>query len=393
MDQLSVGMFGTSRKENERRLPIHPLHMDRIEAGLRARIFLERGYGERFGVADAQLAPMVAGLRSREQLIAGCDVAVLPKPTERDVAELREGQVLWGWPHCVQDYAVTQLGIDHRLTMIAWEAMNYWTTGGAFGVHVFHKNNELAGYCSVLQALQLRGTTGAYGRRLRAAVISFGATARGAVTALNALGVSDVTVLTHRNVPSVASPIPSVRMVHFETAAEDRGRILVLTLDGPVPIAEFLATHDIVVNCVLQDTDAPLMFVTADELRLFASGSLFVDVSCDEGMGFEWARPTSFAEPMSTVGGTMHYYGVDHSPSYLWDSATWEISEALIPHLRVVMGGPDVWDRDETIRRAIEIRDGVIRNRKIVSFQRRSAEFPHAPWDGATAEDAERLRR
>ena len=41
------------------------------------------------------------------------------------------------------------------------------------------------------------------------------------------------------------------------------------------------------------------------------------------------------------------------------------------------MDGPDAWDRDQTIRRATEIRDGVIRNPKILSFQRRSAEFPH----------------
>ena len=379
MNQLSLGVCGISRKENEHRLPIHPLHLDRIEPGLRARIFLERGYGERFGLADAQLAPMVAGVCSRQQLIADCDVIVLPKPTGHDVAGLREGQVLWGWPHCVQDYAVTQLGIDRRLTLIAWEAMNYWTADGSFGVHVFHMNNELAGYCSVLQSLQLLGTTGTYGRRVRAAVISFGATARGAVNALTALGIPDVTVLTHRNVPAVASPIPSVRMVHFEAAPEDPARILVLTPGGPVPIAEFLSGHDIVVNCVLQDTDAPLMFVTRDELPLFAPGSLFVDVSCDEGMGFEWARPTSFAEPMFAVGGAMHYYGVDHSPSFLWNSATWEISEALIPHLRTVMDGPGAWDRDQTIRRAIEIRDGVIRNPKILSFQRRSAEFPHTP--------------
>jgi alanine dehydrogenase len=47
-------------------------------------------------MADAQLAPMVAGVCSRQQLIARCDVIVLPKPTEHDVAELREGQVLWG---------------------------------------------------------------------------------------------------------------------------------------------------------------------------------------------------------------------------------------------------------------------------------------------------------
>jgi alanine dehydrogenase len=377
MEPLSLGLFGSSRKENEHRLPVHPRHLDRIDADLRERIFLEQGYGERFGMADVRLAPLVAGLRSRQQLLTGCDVVVLPKPAEQDIAELRAGQVLWGWPHCVQDYAVTQLGIDHRLTMIAWEAMNYWTTDGSFGVHVFHMNNELAGYCSVLHALQLRGRTGAYGPRLRAVVISFGATARGAVTALAALGIFDVTVLTHRQVPQVASPIPSVRMVHFEPVAGEPGRILVRTRNGPVPIAEFLAQHDIVVNCVLQDTDAPLMFVMRDELGLFAPGSLFVDVSCDEGMGFEWARPTSFAEPLFAVGGGLYYYAVDHSPSYLWNSATWEISEALLPHLRTVMDGPAAWDRDETIRRAIEIRDGVIRNPKILSFQRRSAEFPY----------------
>lgn len=70
MEQLSLGMFGISRKENERRLPIHPLHLDRIEADLRGRIFLERGYGERFGMSDAQLGPMVAGVRSRRELVA-----------------------------------------------------------------------------------------------------------------------------------------------------------------------------------------------------------------------------------------------------------------------------------------------------------------------------------
>ena len=58
MGQLSLGVCGTSGKENEHRLPVHPLHMDPIDAGLRAGIFLERGYGERFGMADAQLAPM-----------------------------------------------------------------------------------------------------------------------------------------------------------------------------------------------------------------------------------------------------------------------------------------------------------------------------------------------
>jgi alanine dehydrogenase len=377
MDQYSLGVIARSRKDDEQRLAIHPLHVDRIEADLRRRIYLEQGYGERFGVPDEQLADHVAGLRTRDQLLAECDVILCPKPLAQDLAEMREGQVLWGWPHCVQNEDITQLGIDRRLTLIAFEAMNHWSADGSFDLHVFHKNNELAGYCSVLHAMQLVGTTGDYGRPLRAAVISFGATGRGAVTALNAHGVGDVHVLTHREVAAVASPIHSAHMVHFECDADSPARCHTLGEGGQVPLAEYLANFDIVVNCVLQNTDAPLMFVTGDDLAAFSPGTLIVDVSCDAGMGFSWAQPTSFADPMFTVGSNIHYYAVDHSPSLLWNSATWEISAALLTHLSTVLAGPAAWDRDETIRRAIEIRDGTIQNPDILAFQHRAPQYPH----------------
>ena len=377
MDQLSLGVMARSRKEDERRLAIHPLHIERIEASLRRRLYLERGYGERFGVPDEWLAGFVAGLRTRDQLLADCDVLLLPKPLSQDLEELREGQVLWGWPHCVQNEEITQLGVDRRLTLIAFEAMNHWSGDGSFSLHVFHKNNELAGDCSVLHAMQLVGSTGEYGRPLRAGVIGFGAAGRGAVTALNAFGVNDVHVLTHRDVAAVASPIHSARMVRFESDADNPGRSHALCESGRVPLAAYLAGFDVVVNCVLQNTSAPLMFVTGDDLAAFSPGSLIVDVSCDAGMGFSWARPTSFAEPMFTVGSNIYYYAVDHSPSLLWNSATWEISQALLPHLAAVLGGPGAWDSDPVIQRAIEIRDGVIQNPDILSFQQRAPQYPH----------------
>ena len=378
MNQLSLGVMARSLKENERRLPLHPDHLGRIPDDLRGSVYLERGYGDGFGVSDDQLKSRVAGLRTREQLVAECDVILQPKPLLRDIAEMRVGQVLWGWPHCVQDKELTQLAIEQELTLIAFEAMNHWNSDGSFNLHVFHKNNELAGYCSVLHAMKIAGSTGAYGRRLRAVVIGFGATARGAVTALNALGVYDVDVLTHRGVAAVAAPIHSARIVHFDE--DTTGRVShAVTENGRVPLAGFLAEHDIIVNCVLQDTDAPLMFMTDDDLADMTPGTLVVDVSCDEAMGFSWARPTTFADPTFVVGENVLYYSVDHSPSYLWNSATWEISEALLPFLPAVLGGSGAWDADPTVRRAIEIRDGVIQNPAILSFQGRALKHPHWP--------------
>jgi alanine dehydrogenase len=374
MRPLKLGVISRTRKENEHRLPLHPLHLERIDADLRDAIFIEDGYGEHFGVPDSDLAASVAGILPREQLIAECDVILLAKPEPEDLAELRDNQVLWGWPHCVQNVALAQEAISRRQTLIAFEAMNHWRADGSFKLHVFHKNNEMAGYCSVLHALEIIGSTGTYGRRMRAAVIGFGSTARGAVTALNAIGIHDIDILTNRDVSAVASPIHSANIVHFDT---DLPLSHVVTDDGDVPLAEFLAEHDIVVNCALQDTDAPLMFLFDDDLAAFRPGSLIIDVSCDEGMGFSWAKPTSFEEPAFIVGDNITYYAVDHSPSYLWNAATWEISEALLPFLRPVLTGPESWQRDQTIRRAIEIRDGVVLNPNILSFQGRSADYPH----------------
>jgi alanine dehydrogenase len=375
--RLSLGVLARSSKENELRLPLHPHHLGRIPEDLRDVIYLEHGYGDRYGMSDDQLKGRVAGFRTREQLVEECDVILQPKPSLGDITAMRVGQVLWGWPHCVQDHELTQAAIDRKLTLIAFEAMNHWTSEGSFNLHVFHKNNEIAGYCSVLHAMQIAGSTGDYGRRLRAVVIGFGATARGAVTALNAFGVRDVDVLTHRHTAAVASPIHSARIVHFDSDDTTAHVSHAVTDDGPVPLAAFLAEHDIVVNCVLQDTDAPLTFLTDDDLADLRPGTLIVDVSCDEGMGFSWARPTTFADPTFVVGDNVLYYAVDHSPSYLWNSATWEISEALIPFLGTVIGGGAAWDADPTVRRAIEIRDGVIRNPAILSFQGRAPEYPH----------------
>jgi alanine dehydrogenase len=311
-------------------------------------------------------------------VIESADVLLLPKPQAADVAAVPDGGVLWGWPHCVQDARMTQTAIDRRLTLIAFEAMNHWTHQGDFSLHVFHKNNELAGYCSVLHALSLTGSTGDYGPRLSAVVIGFGATARGAVTALKAHGIHDIQVLTQRGAAAVGSPIHSAHITQLHTGEDAAYLSTVPTDDGDIALPEFLASHDIVVNCTLQDVSAPLTYLRTEDLEGFAAGSLIIDVSCDDGMGFEWAVPTTFDEPMFTVGDGVSYYAVDHTPSYLWNSATWEISEAILPFLRTVMEGPASWATSLTISRAIEIHSGTINNQSILSFQGREHDHPHA---------------
>ncbi len=371
---LTMGVIGKTLKKDEKRAPLDPAHLSQIDETLRQHIYIEKGYGERFGVDDAELAEQAAGVLSREELFARCDIMLLAKPVSADFDSFRKGQTLWGWPHCVQGEAITQLGIDKKMTMIAWEAMNVWD-GDAWQSHIFQKNNEIAGYASVLHALQLKGITGAYGSAKRAAVINFGATAHGAIYGLQGQGFEDLTVFVPRPVAEVRDKIAGIDYREFDFLSAESMKTVVKSADSNIPMAQALAEFDIIVNCIFQDTARPMLYVTGDEIDLFKPDTLIIDVSCDEGMAFDFARPTSFEEPAFTVGDRVMYYAVDHSPSYLWRSATYEISQALLPFIEPVMRGE--FDKDETLRRAVEIKNGVIQNPAIFSFQNRSEAYPH----------------
>ena len=141
-----------------------------------------------------------------------------------------------------------------------------------------------------------------------------------------------------------------------------------------------LADNDIVVNCVLQDPTAPWTFLRTRTSTLFRPGSLIVDVSCDEGMGFSWARPTSFEDPTFVVGNTRPTTPSTTRRPTCGTRRRWVNSEAILPHLRTVLSGPEAWAKDQTSARAIEIQDGEIRNPAILPSRAAERPFPmHDP--------------
>ena len=376
MTDLTLGVVGSSRKENEQRMPIHPEHLQRLPERVRRQLIFETGYGTEFGISDAEMAAQSGGVATRHELLADLGVVVLPKPMLEDLEELREEGILWGWPHCVQQTAITQAAIDRRLTLIAFEEMFEWTREGLPGLHTFYRNNEMAGYCGALQALQLKGIDGYYGRSRQVLVFSLGAVSRGAINALMGRGFTDITICTQRPVHAVREEFLGCRYVHMRRGEEGEARMVVEDDDGTRPLLDLIGQSDIVVNGILQNPSRPVMFVAEDEIGSLKPGCLIVDVSCDAGMGFPFARPTTFEEPIVKVGA-VDYYAVDHTPSYLWESATRMISTPLLAYLPAVLGGRDSWAKHETLRRAVDIDRGVVTREAILSFQHREAAYPH----------------
>jgi hypothetical protein len=74
MNKLRIGVIGTSKKEDERRFPIHPGHLPRIPEALRRQLIFEEGYGAPFGIADSEIAALTGGIATRHELLANIGV-------------------------------------------------------------------------------------------------------------------------------------------------------------------------------------------------------------------------------------------------------------------------------------------------------------------------------
>jgi len=377
MSELTFGVVGTSKKPDERRYPIHPDHFSRIPLPLRQQLVFEKGYGDAFGISDASIAAETGGMATRQEILADIGNAIIAKPVTADLQDLRKGGILWGYTHCVQQSEITQIAIDRKLTLIAFEDMFIWSPTGQMGRHTFYKNNEMAGYCAVIHALQLKGIDGHYGNQRKTIIFSFGAVSRGAIYALKAHGFRDITICIQRPDHEVREEVLDCHYVKIRDGEEDEARMMVIEHDGTSrPLTDLINEADIIVNGTFQDTNNPTDFVIESENSCLKPNSLIIDVSCDDGMGFFFAKPTSFKNPIFKHD-TVDYYAVDHTPSYLWESATRSISAALIVHLPRVLGGYSHWQGSETIRRAINTDNGVIINQSILSFQKRNPEYPH----------------
>ena len=377
MKKPCIGVIGTSKKEDEQRVPIHPDHLSRLPEKIRKQLVFEKGYGLPFGLDDDFFVSQTGGVASRHELLTDIGSVIIAKPVLSDLQEIREGGLIWGYPHCAQQREITQTAIDRKLTLIAFEDMFVWSPNGQMGRHTFYKNNEMAGYCAVIHALQLKGIDGHYGNQRKVIIFSFGAVSRGAIYALKSHGFRDITICIQRPDYEVREEVLDVHYVRIRKGNSGEARMVTIEHDGTVkPLSELINESEIIINGTYQDTDNPINFVNEDEKDSLKPESLIIDVSCDEGMGFYFAKPTTFQKPILKIDN-INYYAVDHTPSYLWESASRSISAALIVYLQTILDGHKSWMEDITIKNAINTDKGIIKKESVLTFQNRKLNYPH----------------
>lgn len=362
---MKIGILCKSFKENEKRYPLHWEHISKLSDNLLSKLVFETGYQ---GLDKISSQGKKVVISTRDDIYKTCDIVIIPKPSKFDLESMTDGQTLWGWTHTVQDKEITEFAIQKKLTFISWGNMHIWSNN-VRKEHIFARNNEVAGYAAANHFMQLNGITpGVYGEELKVAVLGFGSTAKGAINSVFGHGAVDITVFSKRTKFQISDAIKNVKYGVYSTSNDG------VLINGR-PSFEVLNEYDLIINCVLQDPTKPIIFMKAEDIIKKPKQKYIIDISCDNGMGFDFARPTSFEEPIIETDKYI-YYGVDHSPSYYWNSASYEISGALFPYLKYVLEN-ETYIGNNVLEKSVDIKNGIINNPDIIIFQNRESEYPY----------------
>lgn len=312
--------FPISKKENENRRALVPKDIKNISVP--SNLYFETGYGDILGYCDQDYLDYGVNVVDRQTVLKQriiCD----PKIGDADYLDLLKNQSIFGWIHAVQNKEITEKLINNKITAIAWEDMF------VDGRHVFWRNNELAGEAAILHAYQLLGKMP---YNTKSIIIGRGNTARGAYRVLSNLG-SDV---------------------------EQIGRL------EEVYLRNNISDYDVIVNCVLWDTNRKDHIIYKKDLKNMKKGSMIIDVSCDERGGIETSIPTSFENPIYTVEDVIHYV-VDHTPSLYFKTFSEDNSKVISGYLNELL----LDNQSSTLKVATIINNGEIIDQRINIFQGR----------------------
>lgn len=314
--------FLISKKNNEKRRALLPENLKDIENV--EYLYFEKGYGEVLGYTDEDYISKGANVVSREEIFdldIICDVKL---GDAEYLDDLSENKILFGWAHAVQNINFTTKCINKNHTVIAWEEMY------DKGRYLFYKNRELAGEAGVLQAILYCGIM-PYDAKI--AIIGNGKTAKGAMRVLTGLG----------------------------------GTVDIYDKKIEELFKEKMFEYDIIVNCVMWDTNRNDRLIYKSDLKKFKPGTLIIDISCDPNLEIETSKPTTISNPVYTIDGVIHY-AVDNTPSIFYKTISKQISNVLCMYIDSTI--TDTYS--EVMNKAVVIKNGKILDDNIKKFREKN---------------------
>jgi alanine dehydrogenase len=313
----------TEIKPNEKRVGLVPESVEELTRRGH-EIYIQAGAGE--GIAMNDAAYEAAGATILPDADAVFDTAELivkvkePQPVE--TAKLREDQTLFTYLHLAPDPEQAEGLIESGCTAIAYETIT--APGG--GLPLLAPMSEVAGRLAAQAAAhQLESGPGGPGILMggvpgvppaRVTIIGAGVSGANALRVAVGLG-AEVTVLDK----------DKKKLQAIDNEYQGRVRTVYSTA---TTLEAAAVESDAVIGCVLVPGAAAPKLITRALLKKMKPGSVFVDVSIDQGGCAETSRPTTHAEPTFVEEGVIHYC-VANMPGGVAQTSAMALNHATLP--------------------------------------------------------------
>lgn len=363
------------RKTLEKRVAITPdgAH-ELVKHGHTVLIEKDAGVGSFFDDkayidAGASIVPTLKDVWTKSEL-----VVKVKEPHESEYEFFRPGLMLFDYLHLASMPDVASAMIKGKVTGIAYELVQT----PDHRLPLLEPMSEVAGKLSVLngsyfllsqnagRGLLLGGVVGVP----PAEVVIIGAGISGRAACNVALGMGAMVSILDIN---------AEKLDRIEAQFGNRARTIFSSREA---IAREITRADLLIGAVLSPGAAAPKLVTRKMIQSMKKGSVFVDISIDQGGCSETIRPTSLESPVYIEEGVTHY-GVCNMPAQTPRTSTMALTAATLPYILTIAdkGFVGAMESSKALRNALNTHNGKLTNKAVSE----AVEIPYTAIEAALA--------
>jgi alanine dehydrogenase len=323
-------------------------------------VFVEVGAGVGSSIPDADfVAAGAAMIDSADAVWAESDLVLKVKePIEAEYHRLRKDLVLFTYLHLAASRPCTEALLGAGTTAIAYETVQL--PDGS--LPLLAPMSEVAGRMAPLagahhlqrfgggRGILMGGVSGVYAAK----VVVIGAGVSGMNAAAIALGMQAEVLLMDNNISRLRDA-DRIYQGHCQTIASNTYEIERAVLDA-----------DLVIGAVLVPGAKAPTLVPDSLVARMKPGSVLVDIAIDQGGCFESSRPTTHADPVYAVAGSI-FYCVANMPGAVPHTSTFALTNVTLPYALAIAdrGWREALRSDAVLARGLNTHAGSITSQPV----------------------------
>ena len=316
-------------------------------------VMVESGAGKAVGISDNDFTSAGAQIiDGHEELFQSSDMILKVKePLPPEYGLIKQGQIVFTYFHFAASIELTRAMQKTGALCVAYETLELSDGSLPLLIPMSEIAGRMAPQCGAMSLEKHMGGSGVLLGGVPgvkpAEVAVLGGGVSGSNAALIAAGMG-------ANVTILDISLPRLRYLADVMPAN-----VTSIYSNLQNIADYCARSDLVIGAVLIHGAPAPKLITRDILRSMRPGSVFVDISVDQGGCSETTRPTTHSEPTYEEEGVIHY-AVANIPGAVGRTSTFALTNATLPFARkIAASGKAILDNPE-FESAININDGEI---------------------------------